>query len=40
MPRFLRAIADRFERKDSIGVNRYEGLQSNGAMVLLNHSII
>jgi HK97 family phage portal protein len=34
MPRFLRAVADRFERKDSIAVNRYEGFTERGAVVL------
>jgi len=34
MPRLFRALADRIERKDTIPVNRYEGFQSNGAVVL------
>jgi len=34
MPRFLRTIADRIDRKDTAPVNHYEGFQSNGAVVL------
>jgi len=36
MPRFLRTIADRIEQKDTLPVNRYEGFQSNGAVVPRN----
>ena len=34
MPRFLRSIADRIERKETLPVNRYEGFKENGAIVL------
>jgi hypothetical protein len=34
MPRLLRAIADRIDQKDTQSVNRYDGFQSNGAVVL------
>src|SRR5580704_5190958 len=38
MPRFFRAIGDelqsRFNRKDTVPVNTYEGFQSNGAVVI------
>jgi hypothetical protein len=34
MPRFLSNILDRTSRKDTAPVNRYAGIQSNGAVVL------
>jgi HK97 family phage portal protein len=34
MPNFWRRFVDQIDRKDSLSVNRYEGFQANGAVVL------